>query len=126
MSAPSKEEAIEARIKRARGPMPDICDKTIAALADENERLRAELNAQLIDYRKETDRLRSEMDQMLTDALVRQTTEITLRAERAECLALLEKVEEICAMRTRPSADVWPTWFLKAIGPIIQKMRGQP
>ena len=100
MSAPSKEEAIEARIKRARGPMPDICDKTIVALADENERLRKnlEIAEQSRDSWKadrerlvgENERLRAENEKLMADALVRQTTEITLRADLDDCRRVIE------------------------------------
>jgi len=96
MSAPSKEEIAAqvawARSRIGRYPEPPHA-AVIVAIADENERLRAE------------------NEKLMADALVRQTTEITLRAEldgrnaqvtdiiavaakeRAECLELLENLD---------------------------------
>ena len=105
--------------------------RDIVALHAENERLRAEneIAGTAADMGRNTmaaqsdeiGRLRAENDRLMADALVRQTTEIALRADRAECLALLEKVEASRVVLHSPLGSV----SREDVSAMVAKLRGQ-
>jgi uncharacterized coiled-coil DUF342 family protein len=150
MSAPSKEEIADV-VSFARGDVGlGIIDsialrsRVIVALADENERLLVDLReevetnvglrAKLDGARDENERLRARVGALEEASAVfrRESDELSkrvrvLRAERAECLALLGDAREQVAMaasarRPMPGNVKW----LSAVEDLLAKLRGQP
>ena len=77
----------------------------------------------------EIGRLRAENDRLMADALVRQTTEIALRAERAECLeafaALLRMAKS--PMRSWETGECIDARQVEELcEEMLAKLRGQP
>jgi len=118
MSAPSKEDvefwnAVNACVAACGGDTGRVTMARMNAVAAvESSRRKLVV---------ENERLRAENDKLMADALARQTTEIALRAECAECLALLGKVEASRVVLHSPLGSV----SREDVSALVAKLRGQ-
>jgi len=97
MSAPSKEEIAEmvagrrAFLTATNGLAANRFDKALVVLADENERLRADVDKTQNEFARSARAWTAERDKLMADAIMRQTTEITLRADLAAMTASFDE-----------------------------------
>ena len=136
MSAPSKEEIatspsrteLRVAISRGGGHLHyEAARETIIALADENERLRAELSAALdakATLMAEREQFRSLSEKQRALIAEQDADHAKLRAGRAECIALLERIFE----EHENAPDYWDRPLEEIAGSavaLLAKLRGQ-